>query len=111
MAKNFIGPDPLNLLDSYKTEIFMDPKAFQEQIDSFKAGTDTIKEIEYKIENHKVRLQSVDKYIECIEEFNKTLQLFATMMEKDTQSMKLIRADWMNIDNELGTKTLNEILF
>ncbi len=56
-------------------------------------------------------MQSVDKYMECVEEFNKTIELFGKLLDQDTESMKLIKAKWMNLDSDVATKTLGEILF
>ena len=92
-------------------ELFLNPQEFQGQIDSFQTGADEIKALSYSLDKQGVKLQSIDKYMECVEEFNKTIQLFATMMEQDTQSMKLIKAKWMNLDGDMATKTLGEILF
>ena len=92
-------------------DLYLDPKGFQGQIDSFESGVDTIKDISYSLEKQGIRLLSIDKYIECAEEFNKTLQLFVQMMSQDTESMKLIKAKWMNLDSEIATKTLGEIIF
>lgn len=92
-------------------ELFLDPKGFQGQIDSFKSGTDSFKGLKYSLDKQGVRLQSVDKYMECVEEFNKTIELFGKLLDKDTESMKLIKAKWMNLDSDVATKTLGEILF
>lgn len=92
-------------------ELYLDPKGFQAQIDSFKSGTDSIKGLKYSLDKQGVRLQSVDKYMKCVEEFNKTIELFGKLLEQDTESMKLIKAKWMNLDSEVATKTLGEILF
>lgn len=92
-------------------KIYLDPKGFQGQIDSFEAGADTIKSLKYNLDKQGVRLQSVDKYIDCVEELNKTIELVSKMLEQDTESMKLIKAKWMNLDSEIATKTLGEILF
>lgn len=91
-------------------EFLLDPQGFQGQIDSFKAGADTIKEISYALDKQGVRLQTIDKYMECVEEFNKTVALFVEMMNQDTESMKQIKAKWMNLDSDIGKKTLGEIL-
>ena len=53
----------------------------------------------------------MDKYMECVEEFNKTIELFGKLLDQDTESMKLIKAKWMNLDSDVATKTLGEILF
>ncbi len=92
-------------------ELFLDPKGFQGQIDSFKSGADSIKGLKYSLDKQEVRLQSVDKYIECVEEFNKLIELFGRMLDKDTENMKLIKAKWMNLDSNIATKTLSEILW
>lgn len=92
-------------------EIYLDPQGFQGQIDSFKSGADSIKELKYELDSQGVSLQSVDKYLECVEKLNATLELFCKMMEQDTASMKLIKAKWMNADSDIATKTLGEILF
>ena len=92
-------------------DLFLDPKGFQGEINSLKSGADTIKGIAYSLDKQGIRLQSVDKYMECINEFNKTVQLFSQLLSQDTESMKLIKAKWMNLDSEMATKTLGEILF
>ena len=69
------------------------------------------KGLKYSLDKQGVRLQSVDKYMECVEEFNKTIELFGKLLDQDTESMKLIKAKWMNLDSDVATKTLGEILF
>ena len=49
--------------------------------------------------------------MECVDEFNKTIELFGNLLDQDTESMKLIKAKWMNLDSDVATKTLGEILF
>lgn len=71
----------------------------------------SIKGLKYSLDKQGVRLQSVDKYMECVEEFNKTIELFGKLLDQDTESMKLIKAKWMNLDSDVATKTLGEILF
>ena len=92
-------------------ELYLDPEGFQKQIDSFKSGADNVKNLKYSLDKQGVRLQSIDKYIECVEEFNKIIELFGKLLDQDTESMKLIKAKWMNLDSEVATKTLGEILF
>lgn len=93
------------------SDLYLNPQEFQGQIDAFKLGTETIKELKYNLEAESVRLQSIDKYLECVAEFNKTIELFGQLLTQDTESMKLIKAKWMNLDNDIATKTLGEILF
>ena len=92
-------------------KVFLNPTEFQGQIDTFEAGADVIKGIKYDLDAKGVKLQSIDKYIECIDEFNATVKLFSEMLALDTESMKRIKARWMNLDSEIATKTLGEILF
>lgn len=93
------------------SDLFLDPKGFQGQIDSFKAGADSMRDFAYSLDKQGIRLQSVDKYMECVEEFNNTIKLFIKLMDQDAESMKQIKSKWMKLDNEMATKTLGEILF
>ncbi|WP_426350410.1 hypothetical protein ACPWSR_03980 [Alloiococcus sp. CFN-8] len=93
------------------SKVYLSPEEFQGQIDSFQDGASKIKELKYDLEAQGLKLKSVDKYIECIEEFNKTVALFGEMLDLDTQSMKLIKAKWMNTDSDIATKTLKELIF
>lgn len=91
-------------------KLYLDPKGFQAQIDAFKSGTDSIKGLKYSLDKQGVCLQSVDKYMECVEAFNKTIELFGQLLDQDTESMKQIKSAWMNLDSDIATKTLGEIL-
>lgn len=93
------------------SKILLDPKGFQGQIDSFESGSETIKGISYNADAPAVRLQSIDKYIECIVEFNNAIELFGQMLDLDTNSMKQIKAAWMGLDSDIATQTLGQILF
>lgn len=93
------------------SELYLDPKGFQGQIDSFKSGVDSIKGLKYSLDKQDVRLQSVDKYMECVNEINATILLFGKLLDQDIESMKHIKAKWMNLDSDVATKTLGEILF
>ncbi len=93
------------------SKVYLSPEEFQGQIDSFQSGAEKIKELKYDLETQGLKLKSVDKYIECIEEFNKTVALFGEMLDLDTQSMKLIKAKWMNTDSDIATKTLKDLIF
>lgn len=92
-------------------ELFLDPKGFEKQIDSFQSGADTIKALKYNLDKQGLKLRSIDKYMTCVEEYNATITLFASLLAQDTESMKLIKAKWMNVDHAMATKTLGEILF
>lgn len=92
-------------------EIYLNPQGFQGQIDSFKSGADSIKGLKYELDKQGVSLQSIDRYMECVELLNTTIELFGKMMDQDTRSMQLIKARWMNADSDIATKTLGEILF
>ncbi|MCD8067983.1 MAG: hypothetical protein LUE87_03685 [Lachnospiraceae bacterium] len=92
-------------------EIYLDPNKFQDQIDSFEKGAETIQALKYSLDKQGVRLRCVDRYMECVDEVNGLITLFSTMMAQDTESMKLIKAKWMNLDSDIATKTLGEILF
>lgn len=91
-------------------ELFLNPKKFQEQVDNFVQGIDGIKGIKYKVDKKELNLQCVNRYEQCIEEFNKTIHLFGQMLDLDAESMRRIKAKWMNVDSDIATKTFIETL-
>lgn len=91
-------------------ELFLDPKKFQEQIDTFSQGIAGIKGIKYELDKKNLNLQCIDRYDECIKEFNKTIDLFGQMLDLDAESMQRIKAKWMNVDSDIATKTFVEVL-
>jgi type VII secretion effector (TIGR04197 family) len=91
-------------------ELFLDPKEFQEQIDTFSQGIAGIKGIKYELDKKNLKLQCIDRYEECIKEFNKTVELFGQMLDLDAESMQRIKAKWMNVDSDIATKTFVEVL-
>lgn len=93
------------------SDILLKPKEFQGQIDSFQTGAEEIKVVKYSVDKKSVQLQAIDKYVECINEYNSAIELFGKLLDMDTESMKEIKAKWMNCDNEIATKTLKEVLF
>jgi len=92
-------------------DILLKPQEFQGQIDSFQESAEEIKTIKYTVDKKSVQLQAIDRFIECINEYNSTVELFGKMLDMDTESMKQIKARWMNCDSEIATKTLKEVLF
>ena len=91
-------------------EVFLAPKKFQGQIDAFQSGAESIDELKYNVDKMNVRLQSVDKYLICVKEFNTAMDMLAKLLGKDTESMKQIKAKWMNADSSIATKTFGEII-
>ena len=92
-------------------EIYISPQDFQKQIDTYESGNNTIKALNYDIDTAGLSLQSIDRYMECLEEFNGAIKAFGELSDMDVQSMKLIKSKWMNLDSDLSTKKLWDILF
>jgi len=82
-------------------EIYIGPEEFQKQIDTYKSGNDIIKTLKYEIDTDGLFLQCVDRYIECLHEFNEAVKAFGELSEMDVQSMNQIKSQWMNLDKEL----------
>ena len=92
-------------------EFYLDPDKFKSQIDKYSADASSINELKYTLEEDGIILKSIDKYLECITEFNNTIQLFNTLVVKDTNSMKTIRANWLKLDKDMADITLRELIF
>lgn len=90
-------------------EFLLKPNDFQKQIDSFTSKTEVVADLKYSLEKNGVRLQSVDKYIECITAMNELIISFSKFATLDGQTMQKIKAKWMNTDSKIATKTLVEI--
>lgn len=91
-------------------DFLLNPEEFQSQVDTFKSATGTVSGLSYQAEKGGLKLQSVDKYMECVKAMNELIQLFGEFAAKDGDTMQKIKAKWMNTDSELATKTLMEIL-
>lgn len=91
-------------------EIFLEPNNFQAQIDSYNSKTEIVAKLKYTLEENSISLQSLDKYMECIKAMNELIVLFSEFALLDGETMKRIKAKWMNTDGEIATKTVGEIL-
>lgn len=91
-------------------EIYLDPKGFQGQIDSFETVAAGIKELKYSLDKQGVKLRSIDRYVECAEAFNDTIALFGAMLDKDTESMKRIKLSWMHVDEDSSLKPVIDVI-
>ena len=91
-------------------EIYLDPKGFQGQIDSFETAAADIKALKYSLDKQGVRLRSIDRYIECAKAFNDAIELFGTMLDMDTESMKRIMLRWMHVDEDVALKPVMDII-
>lgn len=91
-------------------EFFLEPNDFQAQIDSYNSKTEIVSVLKYTLEENEITLQSIDKYIECINAMNELIVLFSEFAALDGETMKRIKAKWMNTDGEIATKTVGEIL-
>lgn len=92
-------------------EIYLNPEQFQKQIDSYQQTTEAVKELNYSLDSGGLKLTSIDRLEDCISELNTVLHDFGEMAALDTESMKRIKAKWMNADGDMATWTLGEILF
>lgn len=89
----------------------LEPDQFQEQVDDYTGKVETVSGLKYTVEASDVSLASIEKYLECVEEMNATLEEFSKLAALDGETMKRIKAAWMNADNENATKTVAEIIF
>lgn len=90
-------------------EFLLKPNDFQGQIDDFISATESVAALKYAVEEGGVKLQSIDKYMECVTAMNELIKSFSEFASLDGQTMQEIKAKWMNTDGEIATKTLAEI--
>lgn len=92
-------------------ELVLKPVEFQEEIDNYESENKKIAEIEYAIEGGELSLDSFDGITECVNTWNRMLQKLNTLGACDVQNMQNIKSAWMNLDEEIGSKTFGEYLF
>ena len=51
-------------------DFLLNPEEFQSQVDTFKSATGTVSGLSYQAEKGGLKLQSVDKYKECVKAMN-----------------------------------------
>lgn len=88
------------------SEIFLNPEALQTQIDSSNTTNDAIALVKYDINTNTLSLDSIDKFIECIDALNILITDFTTMYKNDLNSLQISKAMWLNIDESLANTTL-----
>lgn len=93
------------------TEIFIDPDGFQGQVDSYASVAEGVKALKYAEESPSVVLRGIDRYIECVREFNAVIQLLGQLFDHDARAMREIKASWMHVDSEIATKTIGEVIW
>ncbi|MCL1873205.1 MAG: hypothetical protein FWF85_03720 [Clostridiales bacterium] len=79
-------------------EIFISPQDFQEQIDSYKSGNEIIKALKYDVDPGGLFMQCIDRYLQCLHEFNEAIKAFGELSDLDVQSMNLIKSEWLDHD-------------
>lgn len=91
-------------------ELFLKPTEYQGQVDSYKTATSTVSALKCKTKKEDVSLQSVDKMMECVKALNQLIETCSELAIKDGETMQLIKTRWMHADEEIGAKTLKDLL-
>jgi len=79
-------------------EIYLNPQEFQEQIDTYKSGNEIIKALKYDVDPGGLFMQCIDRYLQCLHEFNEAIKAFGELSDLDLQSMNLIKSEWLSRD-------------
>lgn len=90
-------------------ELFLDPTGFDSQTDTFVSASESAKAVSYSCDVGSAQLASVDRYAECIKEFNDTVQEFGLLLDSDATALREIKAHWMNTDNAIANYTIGEV--
>lgn len=90
--------------------IILEPEGLQEEITNSRTTNETIKDLKYDIDKMNVQLESIDKFIECLWELNAAILKFSEISEVDLNTLEIIRAQWMSLDEELASKTFFDLL-
>lgn len=91
-------------------ELYLDPDAFQKEIDSFEKNNDKIAEIQYDLKDSTLVLDTEDKLVDCLNKMNELIIKFCRNGERDRKNLQLIKSTWMDVDEEIGDKITAEFI-
>ena len=91
------------------SELFLDPTGFDSQTDTFVSASESAKAVSYSCDAGSAELASVERYVECITEFNNTVKEFGLLLDSDATALREIKAQWMNTDNAIANYTIGEV--
>ena len=89
-------------------EMYMDPKEYEKQVSGFQSAQESFSSQKYEIEDKGLRLECVEKLVDCCLVYQDAMKAFDELMKMDIQSFKVIKSDWLHMDESRGTKTAFE---
>lgn len=92
-------------------EIFIDPVTMQEEIDSYRSSHEALSGKNYTLTTKPSQPSSVTKYLDCVDQMNQVLTSFTELSENEAKSLEFMRAELLNMDQNLANQTLMERIF
>lgn len=86
--------------------IIIKPTELQGEITNTRNANEKVKALKYNIDKKNTRLQSIDRFLECLGALNSAIVRFAEITEVDMHTLETIKAEWMGLDEKLASKTI-----
>ena len=87
-------------------DIILKPEEFQKEITSSRSTNEKDKVLKYDIDKKDIKLQSIDKFLECLGALNAAIVKFAEVTEVDLHNLEIIKGEWMKLDENMMSKTV-----
>ncbi|MBD7913262.1 MULTISPECIES: hypothetical protein [Clostridium] len=87
-------------------QILIRPEDLQKEITSSRGTNGKVKALKYSADKKNIQLQSIDKFLECLEALNSALAQFGDITEIDLHTLEIVKANWMKLDDDIASKTI-----
>lgn len=87
-------------------DIILKPEEFQKEITSSRSTNEKDKSLQYDIDKKDIKLQSIDKFLDCLGALNAAIVKFAEVTEVDLHTLEVVKAQWMQLDENMMSKTV-----
>lgn len=87
-------------------QMILNPEKLQDQIDEYKTKNDETESLKYEVDIKTLKLNSINKLSECINEFNQVIKNFYDLSVIDIKNVEYIKAEWMKLDEDRADKLL-----
>lgn len=92
------------------SDIKINPEELQKEINTSKSTNEKVKELKYDIDKKDLKLQSIEKFLECLGSLNSAIANFGEITETDLHTLEIIKGQWMGLDESMASKTLFNVV-
>jgi len=88
------------------SNVIINPEELEKEAAAYEKAATSIKGVKCPIETLKTNISSIQKYLDCMESFQKAVSSFSDLSVKDSKNLLAIKSDWLNLDQDTANKIL-----